>query len=424
MNSQVRISLMLVLLAATHAVALAQPGLPFSQNWSNTNLITIHDDWSGVTGIIGYRGDNLTTTTGVDPQTIVATGDTTPVDVNANQTNPNTFTTGGVSEFEITDPVIALQGSGTADAPHIVISVNTTGFTGINVAYDLRDIDGSADNAVQPVALQYRVGSSGDFTNIPAGFVADASTGPNLATLVTPVSVILPSDAENVPLVQIRIITNNAVGSDEWIGIDNIFVTSGAVPIQLSSFTATVLPANAIRLNWTTISEVNNYGFVAQRRVSPTHAFEEVENSFIPGNGTTLVPHHYQFTDYDVLSVSPEYRLKQIDLDGTVHFTDPVHASVTHVEETVPAHFVLDQNFPNPFNPATRIRFSVSQSGRATLRVYNLIGREVATPFDATAETGRWYNITFDGSQLSSGTYIYKLESNNQTLARKFVLLK
>src|SRR5215475_10002568 len=99
--------------------------LPFSQNWSNTGLITTDDNWSGVPGIVGFRGDDLTTVTATDPQTILADGSGTPVDVIANQTNPNTQATGGVAEFDgIANPCIALQGSGTADAPHIVISIN------------------------------------------------------------------------------------------------------------------------------------------------------------------------------------------------------------------------------------------------------------------------------------------------------------
>lgn len=198
--------------------------LPFTQNWANTGLITTSDDWSGVPGIVGYRGDNLTALTGADPQTILIEG-TPVVDVNANQTDPNTNTTGGVGEFEITDPVIAFQGSGTADAPNIVIYLNTTGLQNINVAYNLRDIDGSADNAAQAVALQYRVGNSGDFTNVPAGFVADATLGPSLSGLVTAVSAVLPAACNNAAEVQVRVITANASGSDEWVGIDDINIT-------------------------------------------------------------------------------------------------------------------------------------------------------------------------------------------------------
>jgi DNA/RNA endonuclease G (NUC1) len=228
--------------------------VPFSQNWSNTNLITALDDWNNVPGIIGYRGDALTASTGTDPQTILADGSATPVNVWANQTDPNTFLSGGVAEFDtLPNPTVALNGSGTADAPHIVINLNTSGTTAINVAYNLRDIDGSADDAVQPVALQYRIGNSGNYTNLPSGFVADASSGPNQATLVTAVSVLLPQACENQPLVQVRVITTNANGNDEWIGVDDINITgTGGGSTQLSgsglATPATVAPSGTTLL--------------------------------------------------------------------------------------------------------------------------------------------------------------------------------
>ncbi len=233
-DAQARVSNTTIALTVTAPPPTAQ-SLPFSQNWSNTNLITSDNDWSNVPGIIGYRGDNLTGTTGTDPQTILADGSATPVNVIANQTNPDTVTSGGLDEFEISNPVVGFQGSGTASAPNLVINVNTTGQNNITVSYNLRDIDGSTDNAVQPVALQYRVGNSGAYTNVPAAFVADASTGPSLATLVTPVAVALPAAVSNQPLVQLRIITSNAVGNDEIIGIDDIVVASGGtLPLSAS----------------------------------------------------------------------------------------------------------------------------------------------------------------------------------------------
>jgi hypothetical protein len=220
----------------------------FSQDWTNTGLITTNDNWTGVPSIIGYRGDAITAVTGSDPQTLLGEG-TITIDVIANQTNPNTNISGGIAEFEITDPVVAFQGSGTADAPNIVIYLNTTGVTTIQVGYNLRDVDGSADNAVQPVALQYRVGTTGDFTNIPEAFVADASTGPSLAVLVTPVSITLPSVAENQSQLQLRIITSNAVGSDEWIGIDDIVISgmTGGNPLpSITNITQTpILPLSS-----------------------------------------------------------------------------------------------------------------------------------------------------------------------------------
>ena len=231
-------TLLLAIGAGIAAPALADDTyqvLPFSQDWSNTALLDTNDDWSGVPGIIGYRGDNLTGATGTDPQTLILDDPGLVVDVNVNQTNPNTYTTGGVAEFEIADPVVALQGSGTADAPYLQIFLNTIGKASIMVSYNLRDIDGSADNAVQPVALHFRAGTTGDWTNVPAAFVADASEGPSLATLVTPVNVVLPVEAENQANLQIRIMTTNAPGSDEWIGIDDISVTGTDIPVSTDS---------------------------------------------------------------------------------------------------------------------------------------------------------------------------------------------
>lgn len=227
--------------------------VPFSQAWSNPSLITANDNWSGVPGIIGYRGDDLTTNTGVDPRTILADGSATPVNVWANQTNPDTFVSGGVAEFDtLPNPSIALNGSGTADVPHIVISLNTLGTTALNVAYNVRDLDGSADDAIQPVALQYRIGNTGNYTNIPAAFIPDATTGGS-ATQVTPVSVALPAACENQPLVQLRVLTTNAVGNDEWVGIDDINITgTGGGNVSLSGIgfanPATVAAGNATLL--------------------------------------------------------------------------------------------------------------------------------------------------------------------------------
>ncbi len=84
--------------------------LPFFQDWANTGLITASDDWSGVAGVIGFRGDGLSSANDVDPQTVLGEG-TPVIDVNANQTDPDTFTTGGVTEFHLPDPTVALTGS-------------------------------------------------------------------------------------------------------------------------------------------------------------------------------------------------------------------------------------------------------------------------------------------------------------------------
>lgn len=202
----------------------------FTQNWTNTGLITANDDWSAIPNIRGYRGDDATASTGVDPQTLLLATYSTLVDVNANQTNPDTYTTGGVTEFEITDPVVALSGSGTADAPNLIIYLNTTGCSNIHVQFNVRDIDGSADNAIQQFALHYRVGNTGDFVNLPDGYIADATEG-GTATLVTARDVLLPAACNNQANVEIRFVTTNAVGNDEYIGIDDIVIQQITSPV-------------------------------------------------------------------------------------------------------------------------------------------------------------------------------------------------
>ena len=214
------------------SIVLLTAALPFAQGWSDTGLISRDDDWSGVPGAVGHRGDGLTSVPGADPRLVVVDGSGTPVDVNANETDPRAVgLAAGVTEFELQDPVVALQGSATAAAPHLVVSLDTRGRSGVTVRYRLRDIDASSNaNAVQAVALQYRVGADGDFAAVPGGFVADATTGPGTATLETPVSAVLPAAADDQPLVQVRILTTDAVGQDEWVGVDDIeVVASGAV---------------------------------------------------------------------------------------------------------------------------------------------------------------------------------------------------
>ena len=210
------------------ALTGAQP--PFVQSWSDTGLITVDDDWSRVPSVVGHRGDGLVTEPGLDPRTILADGSATPVDVAANRTDPGAIgLASGVAEFELANPVVALQGSATASAPHLLVGLDTRGRAGVSVRLRLRDVDPSAADAVEPVAVQYRVGSSGEFANAPGGYVADATTGPGAASAVTPVSTVLPALADDRPLVEVRVITTNAAGRDEWIGIDDLAVSAATV---------------------------------------------------------------------------------------------------------------------------------------------------------------------------------------------------
>src|SRR5215207_3589973 len=199
---------------------------PLAQNWSDTGLIAMDDDWSRVPAIVGYRGDGIVTEPGIDPREVLSDGSTTPVDVTANRTDPGADgLAAGVAEFELPNPVVAIEGSATAGAPHLLIALDMRGRAGIAVTLLLRDIDASTADAVEPVAVQYRVGGAGDFANAPGGYVADATTGPGEAVAVTAVRTTLPAAVDDRQLVHLRVITTDATG-DEWVGVDDLEVSA------------------------------------------------------------------------------------------------------------------------------------------------------------------------------------------------------
>jgi len=195
--------------------------------------------------------------------------------------------------------------------------------------------------------------------------------------------------------------------------MDNFSIAGGALPIQLAAFNASILPShNGVQLNWTTASEVHNYGFFVQRGSSR----DNIANisSLIPGHGTSAMTYSYSWTDASL--TGGYYRLNQIDLDGTSHYSDIVEVST-------PAGNKLDQNFPNPFNPSTQIAYSTGRDGITRLEIYNILGQKVLTAVNAFQSAGS-YRATIDGSGLSSGTYIYVLTNGDFRAVKRMTLLK
>jgi hypothetical protein len=197
------------------------------------------------------------------------------------------------------------------------------------------------------------------------------------------------------------------------------------LPIQLAWFTAFSAGTGAVRANWRTISEVNNYGFELEKSTFTADNYQPVPQSFVPGQGTTNSPHDYSFTDTEAQPGIWYYRLKQIDLDGTVHHHDGVRVDlVTSVAgSSLPVTTALEQNFPNPFNPATVIRYQLSVASDVKLAVYDNLGREVALLENERKPAGR-YEVMVGGTRLSSGVYIYRLTAGEYVESRKMVLMK
>ena len=172
------------------------------------------------------------------------------------------------------------------------------------------------------------------------------------------------------------------------------------VPVELTSFNADVNAGN-VNLTWTTATETNNKGFEVQRNAG--NGFEAV--AFIQGNGTSTQSHSYSFTDNNVNTGSYTYRLKQVDFNGSFEYSNAVEVSVE-----IPNVFALDQNYPNPFNPTTQINFSLATDSKVTLKVFDILGQEVATLLNGNITSGA-HSFTFDASKLNSGVYLYKIDS-------------
>jgi len=211
-----------------------------------------------------------------------------------------------------------------------------------------------------------------------------------------------------------------------------IFVLAnvGVLPVQIASFSALAIGGAGVRLDWKTLSEIDNYGFVVERSSDLKQPFVPV-STLIPGHGTTLVPHEYSYTDSNHVTGSWYYRLRQIDLDSTMHYSETVLVSVvTGVTNPEPLAFGLKQNYPNPFNPTTTIRYTVGgvkdqASGVSNVRlaVYDLLGREVAVVVDERQMPGE-HEVRFDGRSLASGMYFCRLTAAGYTAVRKMTLMK
>ncbi|MBN2091798.1 T9SS type A sorting domain-containing protein [candidate division KSB1 bacterium] len=181
-------------------------------------------------------------------------------------------------------------------------------------------------------------------------------------------------------------------------------------PVELSAFVASV-EKNSVYLNWQTASETNNYGFELFR--------SDVQVAFVPGNGTTVAAHDYRFIDQSLKPGVYEYKLFQIDFDGTRTLAGKVEVAI----QNVPVTFNLSQNYPNPFNASTRISFSLPEKEMVRLTIYNVLGKEIARVLNEEKLAGP-HEFMFDASELTSGIYYYKLEAGSFTEMRKFVLLK
>jgi hypothetical protein len=197
--------------------------------------------------------------------------------------------------------------------------------------------------------------------------------------------------------------------------------TNTVIPVEMGALKAQTVK-EAVRLDWTTVSESNNYGFDIERR-SAAEGWKKI--GFVKGHGTTQTAHAYFFLDEKPETGTLYYRLKQIDLDGRVSFSQEVAIDIQ-----LPQTLALEQNYPNPFNPGTDISFQLpaSTQQRVSLVVYNLLGQKIITLVDKQLDAGT-HHIFWDGRDerglnVVSGAYLYRLQMGEQILTRKMIKMQ
>ena len=191
--------------------------------------------------------------------------------------------------------------------------------------------------------------------------------------------------------------------------------TTGIIPVELLSFSASVA-ANVVTLNWSTATELNNFGFEIERSSDKTN-WRTI--GFKEGKGTTSEPQQYSYSDKlsDITSSRLYYRLKQLDYNGSFEYSEIVEV------EIAPSVFSLSQNYPNPFNPSTTINYQIPELSFVTIKDYDVLGNEVAALVNEQKPAGK-YEVGFNDSELVSGVYFYTLSAGDFVQSKRMLLLK
>ena len=200
-------------------------------------------------------------------------------------------------------------------------------------------------------------------------------------------------------------------------------ISSDIIPVELTTFNATVTQ-NSVSLIWQTATETNNSGFEIERNemsnVKGQTDWQVV--GFIPGFGTTTEPKSYSYVDENLSAGNYQYRLKQIDFDGSFEYFP--NAFGIEVEITSPTEFSLEQNYPNPFNPSTNIKYTISSRQFVTLKIFNSLGEEIETLVNEFQDAGVHSKLYIVNSTLPSGVYYYQLKAGSFVETKKMILLR
>jgi len=221
----------------------------------------------------------------------------------------------------------------------------------------------------------------------------------------------------------------HSTSSEKKAYFDNfgIGTTDQSLPVSLTSFTAQSRNQSVV-LSWMTESEIENLGFIIQKRLPESDDWLLVADyttcEALAGHGSTSEAHEYSYTDAAVVpGATYSYRLGDVDYKGKVTWHKEVEVKVEAENAQVPLVFGLKPAYPNPFNPSVTIPYSLPEDGQLSLKIYNVRGQLVETLVSAYALKGA-YSINWQPVNLSAGVYLVRLESGKKTNMQKVVFVK
>jgi len=206
--------------------------------------------------------------------------------------------------------------------------------------------------------------------------------------------------------------------------------TDGSLPVELSSFSGNA-HNGYIQLKWVTDSEIENLGFILERKDSRSDWFEiasYVNTPALEGQGSTNRSSTYEYTDNHT---SPggiyNYRLSDVSYSGKITRLGTRTVKLD-IDQMSPETYALKQNFPNPFNPTTTISYTLPELSSVTLTVVDIRGQEVTTLQNSAKPAGnyevRWNGLDQSGNQVSTGVYFARFQAGSISKSIKMVYLR
>ena len=357
-------------------------------------------------------------------------GDFCVNDLGGNSCTANDLEVVGAVVTSTIDPCVAVGDTGIFTVDFTIGSGNAT--TRYDIGLYFAADGGSAydgDNCIHTTS-----GDGQDLDGTPGDFCLDTSSASNLISEETITILCTDSDANSVvdPLSTCASWKQGNASDTDCMDV------SGAVPGTPSKCNCSTIdlnipidPAlaveyanidvandkdNTLSLTWTTSTEENNSGFEIQLS---TDGIDFSREAWVDGQGTSLEENNYRYQINDLQAGRYYLRLKQIDYDGTSNLSQVLEGEVS-----IPNDFLLSEVYPNPFNPSARIQFGVPNAVEVTLGLYDITGRLIEVLYQGTPEANTMIDANIDGSSLSSGIYLVRLDGPNFSAVRRASMVK